>query len=571
MDKDKVKNPWFGSYEKSNWNVIKQYMSYIEEYVEKEYPHRTTSFDGVERFSYFKYLENKQLNAEPENVENVFADIVKLFRGLPIWSHPGTMLNVIPPANLPAVAMNAYLSMYNPNLSQDRYSGLLLTAELEAVKYMNDLIGWNWKEATGTFTFGGKGTNLYGMKCALNKAYPEGKEKGYFNKDFFFISSGKGHPCHEEVVDWLGIGKNSCIKAKCAADGKIIVSELEGIIDENIQIGRIFLGFNLSGGSTVEYEVDDIKEIAKVRDEIVKKYELDYFPHIHVDSVVGWLWLFYNQYDYINNKLHIEIEILEKIKELNHDIAQIKYADSCGIDFHKTGFTPYITSLFLVKNRRDYYNLGTDDAYINVEDLEYGNYSPFEQTLELTRSCCGPISALTTLKTFGIEGYQKIIYRLMQSAKYFRTKLSELPYIEIINPDTKGIATLFIIKPADYINNSLQEILNMEKKDTDKIKKYNLDFANFTDLRNTSHEISVMYTASDVFCVNNTNVCLGSIKAYPMTPLTNMEAIDLIIKEIIETKNIFDNTVDLKLTELKHKPKDMVYKNIVRDNKHGGE
>ena len=87
--------------------------------------------------------------------------------------------------------------------------------------------------------------------------------------------------------------------------------------------------------------------------------------------------------------------VLTKIKNLNRLVSRVKFADSVGIDFHKTGFCPYASSLFLTKNSDEIYKLNNKKP-IPLEEVEYGSYSPSTYTLELSRSSIGPISALTT-------------------------------------------------------------------------------------------------------------------------------------------------------------------------------
>lgn len=274
-----VKNV-FGDYNGSVTEEVLEKIRSIESLKLKADQSKTES--SIYSFNYFDYLKDKTLNEEGMDFEEIAKELVPLFEGLPNWNNPETLLNVIPPANIPALATTLYTKMFNPNFSQDKYTGLLLASELEVVKYLSDLIGWDWTKSMGTFTFGGKGTSLYAFKYALNRAYPIGKRKGYNGKEFFLVSSVKGHPCHAEISDWLGIGYDNCIRVKCSKDGRIIVSEVEKVVRENIEKGKIFLGFNLCGGSTVEFDMDPVKEIYELREQLVADYRLDYKPIIHV-------------------------------------------------------------------------------------------------------------------------------------------------------------------------------------------------------------------------------------------------------------------------------------------------
>lgn len=549
----------FGDYKNNNTNLfielIQKINQYVLPYIDYEKPYTKGNFN----FEYFDYLKDKKLNVKPQSENKVFEEIAFLFQNIPNWGNPGTMLNIIPPINIASLAVSSYASLFNPNFSQDRYAGLLLTTELEVVKYISDLVEWEWKQSHGLFTFGGKGTNLYSTKIALNRAYPQGKKEGYGKNDFFIVTSKKGHPCHKEVADWLGIGSDSCIGINCNEKGEMLLTEAEDIICSYIEQGKIFLGFNLTGGSTVEFEIDPIKEVSLLRDKIKAKYNLKYSPLIHIDSVIVWVWLFFKCYDFEKNSLNIENEILNKIGFLTHRISQLKYADSFGIDFHKSGFCPAISSLFIVKDRADIYNLGQSKT-LEIEDLRFGNFSPFESSLELSRSSSGAISALVALKTFGIEGFQKAIIQLMSCSEFFRNELQKIDFVEVLNNYSNGFATLLIFKPQEYKNLKLEDILKLPQKDTDIIKDYNLSYALYVEGLNNQHKISFTLTASDVFNVNNTNVCLGTQKAFPMSLFATKEKVKQIIDEMVETKKKFDEEGCIILKKITNAPVDMVYR-----------
>lgn len=375
------------------------------------------------------------------------------------------------------------------------------------------------------------------------------------------ITSENAHPCHYEVCNWLGIGKDNCIEAKCNLDGRINIKETEKIICENIEKGKIFLGFNLNGGSTNELTVDPIKEISEVNQKIASKYKLDYIPHIHVDSVLGWVYLFFNDYDYNVNPLDIENKHLMKIQFLNKKVQEFKYADSLGIDFHKTGFCPYVSSLFIVKNRKDFHKLNPDKA-ISLEELLYGNYNPFETTLELTRASSGPIMALTTLKSLGIKGFQEIISNMFVSTEKFRSLLIKNENICMINEETEWLTTLFILKPEKYKNYNLEEILKLDEKERENIKEYNINYAKYILDKGKNGEISFTFTSSRSYKIPNTSIKLGALKAYPMSVFLNENEVQNLVKEISisieDYKESLENTDYTKLSAISD---NMVYRN----------
>lgn len=551
---------YFGSYKKSNVNylvkLIKQYEKAIDKYTNYGKPF----FKGQNSFKYIKYIQDCELNYEQMSPEEVFEYISPLYQNLPNWINPGTMINVIPPVNLASLAGTCFTNIFNPNFAEDHYSGKLLASELEVSKYLSQLIGWDWKNAHGIFTFGGKGTNLYATKIALNKANPDNIINGVSGGKYFMITSARAHPCHYEVCNWLGIGVSNCIEAPCDENDCIIIDTLEKIICKNIEKGKIFLGYNINGCSTVEYAVDPIKQIFDLNQKIIKKYNLKYVPHIHVDAVLGWVWLFFNKYNFQENQCGFHIDVLEKIKRLNKKIAEIKYADSIGVDFHKTGFCPYISSIFLTKERDSYFCLNPQKN-ISYNELSWGNYAPFETSLELTRASSGAIAALISLKTLGIKGYCEIIGNLFSATEYFRKKLSLNSNVEIINKNTEGLATLFIIKPPKYSNMSLQQITKLSKDDIDIIKNYNIAYGEYVKKLSFRGEINFTYTSSRSYTLKGTDIKIGALKAYPLSMFLTKKITRNLVKQINENiDNFIASEKQIHIPENKYTPDDMVYR-----------
>lgn len=551
---------YFGSYKYTNVGILNKYISALDQKVNKYYNFGKPFFKGTHELNYKEYLKNCKLNYEPLTAESTFEYISPLYQNLPNWNNPGTMINVIPPVNLVSMASVSFTELYNPNLAQDTYAGLLAISELEVTKYISDLVMWNWQKSMGIFTFGGKGTNLYATKIALTKACPETKNSGCEKNKYFMVTSQNAHPCHYEVCNWLGIGKYNCIEVKCNNDGTINLQETEKTICSNIEDGKIFLGFNLNGGSTNELTIDPIKQISDLNTKIVNKYKLSYVPHIHVDSVLGWIYLFFNNYDYEMNRINIDKKYLIKIQNLNKKVKEFEYADSLGIDFHKTGFCPYVSSLFIVKDKSDFYVLNPDKE-LELDELHYGNYNPFETTLELTRSAGGAIAALTTLKSLGIKGFQEIIANMFAATESFRELLSKNCNICMINSDAEWLTTLFILKPEKYKNLTLQEIIKLDETDIQQIKEYNINYAKYILENGKNGKISFTFTSSRSYKIPNTNIKLGVLKAYPMSVFLNNSEAEKLVKDISasieEYKSNLEKVKNIKISPISD---EMVYR-----------
>ena len=72
--------------------------------------------------------EQTELAEESRSVEEVAHLLVGKLEGMPIWGHPRTQINVVPPPSIPSVIGSLLPAIYNPNLvSDDTSYGLMLT------------------------------------------------------------------------------------------------------------------------------------------------------------------------------------------------------------------------------------------------------------------------------------------------------------------------------------------------------------------------------------------------------------------------------------------------------------
>lgn len=525
------KKEYFGSCNDSNNKLLAEYINKLDEHVKTKYEPGNVFYKGTYDTKFYEYLKTKSLNENELTLDETMKYISNYFSNTPVYNNPGTMINVISSVNVMSMSAAAVASMLNPNFAQDTYSGDLILSELEVAKYISEMIGWNWEKSYGFFTFGGTGTNLYGNKLALINADPESKEFGVTKDKYFMVTSKNGHPCHYQLCDWLGIGTNSCIEIECNDKGEIDITNLESVICSNIEKGKTFIGYNLNGGSTNEMTIDPIKKVYDLNKKIVSKYNLNYIPHIHVDAVLGWVFLFFKDYNPAKNKLELSNNTLDIINSLANKISELKYADTVGIDFHKTGFCPYVSSMILTKDKKKFDMLNPEKS-VSLLDMNYGDYNPFQIALEYSRGAHGPISALTTLKSLGKNGFRQIIGQMMENAVYFRNKLSKLNNVLIVFPETEGLATMFLILPEQYSECNVEDIKQMDQTDLEKIKKYNLEFGKYILNMAVTGKNSFFFTSSRSYMLPNTTIKVGVLKAYPMSVFLDKSIIDNIVIDI---------------------------------------
>lgn len=525
----------------------------VNKYINKE---EMPILDGKIDF-YNNFMKKKHIPQNGNDVSNVLTEFSKFFQRSVLWENPGTMINITPPANIPSIVTSFYTLLYNPNFAQDESSGYLMTTELIVSKYLSEMVEWDVTKARGIFTFGGKGTNLYATKIGIKKAIPNVIDEGLNEKKVVVFSNEKGHPCHREVCDWLGLGKNACLRLPVNKSGQVIVEELENQLRDCINKGNKIGCIILNGGTTNEIIIDPIKKIVNLRDKLVKEYNLDYIPHIHVDAVIGWVWLFFKYYDFETNELNMDDNELAKIYSMKEKIIEIKYADSFGADFHKTGFCPYVSSIFMAKNFNDVMSLGNKNDR-GIENLKFGEYSPFEYTLELTRSSIGPVAAYTAFESFGIKGFQEIIYKIFSNCEYIRNYLQKQSNFEVINMNTEGFATLFIIIPFSETKR-YKDYVSGNSENLNKLVKYNHSFYLFCLKMLEEKKVHFKITFSKSYKPFGAANPTGALKIYPTSPIVTKEEIKKCLNEIIETKKLYDIS-NIVLQEDREVPIDYVYR-----------
>ena len=241
--------------------------------------------------------ERAELNEEGRSVEDVAHLLVGRLEGMPIWGHPRTQINVVPPPSIASVIGSLLPAIYNPNLvSDDTSYGLMLT-EASVAAMVSRLVGYDPARAAGVFTFGGTGTVLYGAKLGIEKAFPDAMEHGVPAGGGVILASAQSHYCRLNVAGWLGLGEKSVVEVPTHLQNDIRIDRLEAAAREALDRGRRIAALVATMGTTDAFGIDDLDAVADLRDRLVEEYRLDYTPHVHADAVIGWAWSVFNDYD----------------------------------------------------------------------------------------------------------------------------------------------------------------------------------------------------------------------------------------------------------------------------------
>src|SRR5439155_1140138 len=147
-------------------------------------------------------------------------------------------------------------------------------------------------------------------------------------------------------------------------------------------------------------------------------------------------------YDFIDNPLGFRGRTVRALAAAQHRVQHLHLADSLGIDFHKTGFAPYVSSLFLVRDRRDFERIARSRDTMPYL-YQSGDYHPGMFTLETSRSGISPMAALASLLLLGNEGFQTLLGHSVEMAEVLREHIESHPNLTVVNGDNVGPVTLF--------------------------------------------------------------------------------------------------------------------------------
>ena len=480
--------------------------------------------------------EQSRLADDTSNIEDVTRELVDTLNGLPIWGHPRTQINVVPPSTIPSIIGAMLPAIYNPNLVSDDTSHAMVQVEARVSAMTANLIGYDPEKATGVFTFGGTGTTLYGVKIGIDKAIPSAMENGVGN-DGVLIASKQSHYCRLNVAGWLGLGEKNVVTIPTTLRNNMQIDQLEIEARRAIEDGKRIVGIVATVGTTDAFGLDDIEAIVKVRDQLVTDYELDYSPHIHADAVIGWAWSVFNDYDFEDNPLGFRPRTVRALAGTARRVSKLHLADSVGIDFHKTGFAPYVSSLFLVKDRADVQCLVR-----GREDMPYlfqtGERHPGIFTLETSRGAGGVLAAFANLQLFGRSGLRVVLGHLVEMAELLREHLEGHISTSVLNNENFGTVTLFRAYPDGVDTWTIKDRERTDETAREELlahNEYNRRlFHHLHDESLTGQGVRISMT--DCYRYSEYGEPIVALKSYMLSPHIEARHVELLVDRVLAAR-----------------------------------
>lgn len=480
--------------------------------------------------------QGAHLPEEASSLEDVTAAIVGYLEGMTIWGHPRTHQNVVPPPSIASLVGILLAGLANPNLASDEHSHKIAFAEAEVAAMTSRLIGYNPAQSSGVFTFGGTGTELYGIKVGIEKAIPNAMENGV-REDAVIFGSDCSHYCRYNVAGWLGLGTKNLVTIPTNMRNEMDMKALSKAAHEVLSEGRKIAGFICTMGTTDAFGLDDLEEVVRLRDDLIEEFNLPYHPHVHVDAVIGWAWSVFNDYPFEANPLGFRPRTVRALAGACNRIRHLYLADSVGVDFHKTGFTPYISSLVLFKDRKDIELLMR--SYERMPYLyRFGEYRPGMYTLETSRSGTGVLAALANLRLFGKQDLRAILGHIVEMAQLLREHLEGHAHTTVLNRDNFGTVTLFRAYP-DGVNTfkiKEQELTDPVFRDAlIRHNNYNRRIAKYVhDEAMAGRGVVISFT--DCYRHTTYGEPVVALKSYILSPFVDEENIEAVIAKVLEAR-----------------------------------
>jgi glutamate/tyrosine decarboxylase-like PLP-dependent enzyme len=485
----------------------------------------------------FAAAASATLPAQARPLEQVLPELVQSLEGMLIWGHPRSQVNVIAHPSIASVVGVMLPSMYNPNLCSEESGRGFSEAEVRAASIVAELIGYDPHTSGGVFTFGGTGTLLYGIKIGLEKALPGTFREG-LRAPAAIVCSDRSHYACQTVAAWLGLGLDAVVKVATRDNNAIDLAALETTLKGLVASGRRIAAIVATIGTTDAFGLDDLAGAAALRDRLIAEHQLDYTPHLHADAVIGWAWSVFRDYRFAENPLAFRGRTVRALAAAGNVVRHLPLADSVGVDFHKTGFAPYASSLFLLRDRAEFQTLVR-----RRETMPYiyhtGDYHPGMFTLETSRGAGGAMAALASLLLLGREGFQALIGHAVDMAETLRELIYARPELTVLNEKNVGPVTLFRAYPRDV--NTFQ-VKDRERHDAGyapELRRHNE--LNRRIYQHVQQEAlagrGVALGFTDQYAVSDSGEPINALRSYVLSPFIDAAQMQAVVDHVLAARD----------------------------------
>ncbi|HLZ74944.1 hypothetical protein [Phenylobacterium sp.] len=486
--------------------------------------------------------------ATPWTVPDRLADdLVRHMDGLPDLlagtvksNHPRMVKNVIPTPTLAYLSSYVAAAVYMGNGVSAEDAGAALQAEIDLARLYAGLAGYDGAEAGGLFTFGGTATNLYAFRMGLLNVDPDALLRGV-SRDVVVVGSRPAHYSHQTAVSWLGLGRDNYLMARSHRDQTTDLEDLDRICRAQIAAGRRIACIVGVGGTTSCMGIDDFAQLSGLIDRLVEDFGLPYRPHLHADSVIGWAYLHFSAYDFAGNPLGFREEVLGRLWRISSKIRTLRWADSFGIDFHKTGYAPYVSSMLVAKRRAKLAALGRESDMMTPLFHDAVAYNPGKYSLETSRSSANMVATLMSVSALGLEGFQVLLGHAQDISMRIKRDVGRRGSgLLVVNPDSSGSDVFIRAYPPEMDGDATFRTEMSCAAARKAITDYNDAFFQFLGRHYASGETGLAVSKTSAAFYTEAGDPVVALRLYILNPFLDAEAATDLVDTLAEAKTRFD-------------------------------
>lgn len=309
----------------------------------------------------------------------------------------------------------------NPNVAIGEHAPMYV--DHQVVNWCKEIMGFP-ENSSGILVSGGSMANITALTVARNSFQDrEIRKKGLQQtpEKLLIYCSVETHSCIQKAAEIIGLGTDSVRKIAVNEYFEMLTNELEDQIQLDISEG--FTPFCLVGtsGTVNTGAIDPMEKLLQVS----KKYDLWF----HVDGAYGAL-------------CKLDPVYADRLKA-------IEEADSLAFDLHKWLYVPYEVGCTLIRDKkkhRDSFAVNPNYLLQESRGLAGGLDSINNYGFELSRGFKA-LKVWMSLKTHGLEKYQKMISQNNRQAEYLAELVKSEPLLELTAPVSMSITCFRMVKP----------------------------------------------------------------------------------------------------------------------------
>ena len=342
------------------------------------------------------------------------------------------------PSLLETISSELIISTFNQSMDSWDQSPVATEIEVETLRHLCTLYGYDESKADGVFTSGGSQSNQTAIILARDWFCNEVlkydvKKYGLDEKcsKLRMYTSEISHFSMEKSAHILGLGYKSVVKVPVDEKKRMDVTSLRSLIDEDIKAGNIPFLIVGTVGTTDFGSIDPLEEL----EALARQHNM----WLHADAAYG-----------------SGVIMSEKYRSR---VAALKLCDSITVDFHKMFLMPISCSAVLLKDGGTFDALTIHADYLNREEDEEDGYTNLvDKSLQTTRRF-DALKVWTSFQTRGRDGWSRLIETSMENAQYFYRQLKADPDFKVVTePEISSVVFRYCGKDNSLNGDALDEI-----------------------------------------------------------------------------------------------------------------